>query len=192
MWPSLNENVDTKKSTPESQQQPKKFNLKKTPLKSPQQQPQPSTISKPKEAQLESAPAPVWGNISNQAKTLPKHSLLDLMNEEMSRLAIVKPSSPPVESKPKALANSTSSAKGWSQTASATAHSIAQIIELEKRTKDQYVELKSRPLNLIQLEEAAIEDLKKLYNVNNLTDMNIKVEIMDVEIECAPVWKLKN
>ena len=61
---------------------------------------------------------------------------------------------------------------------------------MEKKTKEQYVKLKSRPLNLIQLEEAAIEDLKKVYNVDNLTHMNIKIEIIDSEnINCAPVWK---
>ena len=191
MWPSLNENLKTKKLTPESQQLIKKFSLKKIAQKSPQQlqSPRQSVISKPKEALSASAPTPVWGNLSNEAKTLPKNSLLDLMNEEMTLLVINKPKSPV---KPKTKVDPVSSVKGWNPTASATTHSISQIIELEKRTKDQYVELKSRPLNLIQIEEAAIEDLKKLYNVNNLTDMNIKVEIMDVEIECAPVWKLKN
>jgi hypothetical protein len=189
----LNENLEIKKHTIESQQLQKKF--KKINQKSPQQlQPQQSVvISKPKEPLIANSPTLVWRNLSNETKTPPQHSLLDLMNEEMTKLAITKPKSP-VVSKLKTIDKGVSSVKGWNQTASQnqTTHSISQIIELEKRTKDQYVELKSRPLNLIQVEEAAIEDLKKLYNVNNLTDMNIKVEIIDVEIECAPVWKLKN
>ena len=146
---------------------------------------------------------PVWGKKSNEILISQQHSLIDLMNEEMKKLELKTPPKV-IEPKPKKVINSsssnnTASPKGWNmsnQSSTSTACSsspivsIAQIIEMEKRSKDQYVKLKSRPLNLIQLEEAAIEDLKKIYNIDNITNMNIRIEIVDIDnINCPPVWK---
>lgn len=135
-------------------------------------------------------PTPAW---KNEIQT-PKHSLLDLMNEEMTKLVVNSPPPTPIEPIHFVANNSpVNASKGWNvshQASNIKTNSITQIIEMEKKTKEQYVKLKSRPLNLIQLEEAAIEDLKKVYNVDNLTHMNIKIEIIDSEnINCAPVWK---
>jgi hypothetical protein len=87
---------------------------------------------------------------------------------------------------------------GWNLTTGATpstpACSIANIIEMETRSKDQYKKLTSRSLNTIQLEEAAVERIKKYYDVDNVFDMTIKIEVIE-ESEfaknCAPLWKKK-
>lgn len=192
IWPSLNENPQMNK--------PKlgKLSIKKSiskEIKKKENSPVPVPSN---ESNL-----PVWGKKSNESSISQQHSLIDLMNEEMKKLELKTP--PKVmESKPKKVingssSNNTTSPKGWNmsnQSSTSTACSssptvsIAQIIEMEKRSKDQYVKLKSRPLNLIQLEEAAIEDLKKIYNIENITNMNIRIEIVDIDnINCPPVWK---
>ena len=190
LWPSLNENPQMNK--------PKlgKLSIKKSISKEIKKK-----ENSPVPVPSNSNNLPVWGKKSNESSISEQHSLIDLMNEEMKKLELKTP--PKVmESKPKVINSSSNnmiSPKGWNmsnQSSTSTACSssptvsIAQIIEMEKRSKDQYVKLKSRPLNLIQLEEAAIEDLKKIYNIDNITNMNIRIEIVDIDnINCPPVWK---
>ena len=81
--------------------------------------------------------------------------------------------------------------RGWNINNDNSINSFAQIIEMEKKSKEQYSKLKNRPLNLIQIEEKAIEDLKRYYNVDSQTNMNILIEVMD-ELNfnnLAPIWK---
>ncbi len=193
LWPSLNENPQMNK--------PKlgKLSIKKSSSKEIKKK-----ENSPVPVPSNETTLPVWGKKSNESSISQQHSLIDLMNEEMKKLELKTP--PKVmESKPKkainisSSSNNTTSPKGWNMSnqsstsaacSSSPTVSIAQIIEMEKRSKDQYVKLKSRPLNLIQLEEAAIEDLKKIYNIDNITNMNIRIEIVDIDnINCPPVWK---
>ncbi len=77
---------------------------------------------------------------------------------------------------------------------SVPACSIANIIEMETRSHDQYRKLTSRSLNTIQMEEAAVERIKKYYNIDNTFDMTIKIELIDENDfvkNCAPLWKKK-
>jgi len=70
----------------------------------------------------------------------------------------------------------------------------ANIIEMETRSHDQYRKLTSRSLNTIQMEEAAVERIKKYYNIDNTFDMTIKIELIDENDfvkNCAPLWKKK-
>lgn len=170
--------------------------LKKPPQKIASQPIVKTTVKEP--TTKESSPTPAWGGSTAQTTKL---SLLDLMNEEMSKQVINK--TPPIQiqksqkqqhqqQKQSKESTTPNTSKGWNvpTQSSTTPNTIAQIIEMEKRSKEQYVKLKNIPLNLIQMEEAAIEELKKYYQVDNLTDMNIKIEIVDSEnINCAPVWR---
>lgn len=54
--------------------------------------------------------------------------------------------------------------------------SFTSIIKSEKEQKVYYEKTKMKSLALTQMEEAAIEELKKFYNVENVFDESIKVE----------------
>lgn len=54
--------------------------------------------------------------------------------------------------------------------------SISSIIRDEKQQKVYYEKTKMKSLALTQMEEAAIEELKRFYNVENVFDESIKVE----------------
>ncbi len=74
------------------------------------------------------------------------------------------------------------------------AKTMAEIIQMEQKFKEQYHKLTNRNMDLIQLEEKAIEDLKVLYNVHNSFDMQITIDFendkdYDVLSTCAPIWK---
>ncbi len=65
---------------------------------------------------------------------------------------------------------------------------------MEQKFKEQYRKLTNRHMDLIQLEEKAIEDLKILYNVDDTFDMQITIEFEEdadyaVLSACAPTWK---
>lgn len=46
-------------------------------------------------------------------------------------------------------------------------------------------------MKTIQLEEAAVQRLKKYYDVENVFDMTIKIELIDEDNfkGCAPFWR---
>jgi hypothetical protein len=76
-----------------------------------------------------------------------------------------------------------------------TIHSFSQIIELEKRSSEQYNKLKNRPLHIIQLEEKAVEEFKMVYELENwCSNINIKIELIDEEdfTHCIPLWQKKH
>ena len=166
---------------------------KKVPINLTKIKPIQKMVKKPEEKNVS---MPAWGKL-NQTETIntKQFSLLDVMNEEMKNLKLapalnVSPEKP----EPKSSVAKLQATKGWNFSGKQDSHnSIANIIEMEKRSKDQYKILTNRPLNVIQMEEAAIERLKKYYDIENVTDISIKIEFID-EIdfkECAPVWKTK-
>jgi hypothetical protein len=130
--------------------------------------------------------------------TIKPASLFDVMNEELQKLSINKPSPKVIDKSPVK-----SPSKAWSSigpthrssTMSPTgAKTMAEIIQMEQKFKEQYHKLTNRNMDLIQLEEKAIEDLKVLYNVHNSFDMQITIDFendkdYDVLSTCAPIWK---
>lgn len=54
--------------------------------------------------------------------------------------------------------------------------SFSKILDDERRQKEYFTKLKSKSLLLTQMEEAAIVDLKKFYNVENVYDERIEIE----------------
>lgn len=147
-----------------------------------------------------------WGNqastsqLSDDVQSPPStnFSLLDVMNEEMRKMNLNQ-KKPPIRiaSKEPTSAPSQPVFKGWKVDYSAAGKAVngsntfATIIEMEKKSSEQYNKLKNRPLEVIQLEERAIEELKKVYDVDNMFDMTITVEVSDESsnFSCAPIWK---
>lgn len=54
--------------------------------------------------------------------------------------------------------------------------SFTKILADERKQKEYYNKMKSKSLLLTQIEEAAISELKKFYNVDNVFDENIEIE----------------
>ena len=152
-----------------------------------------------------------WGNSSPViVQSPPQLSLLDVMNEEIKNSSLSsslyeskkdssKVTTPKTNNKSPMSSQTDGIFKGWNlnefnqQNYSNTSpNSFASIIEMEKRSKEQYNKLKNRQLGSIQLEEKAIQDLKRLYEVENLTNMTITIELVDdadIQASCAPIWK---
>ena len=137
-----------------------------------------------------------WGTtpVSNSPST--SHTLFDIINEEMTKLTVTKPKQ---EIKPQQIIVS-SPPKGWNfssieQTVTKTPpKTISQIMAMEEQYLKQYQKYTNRNMDSIQLEEKAIEDLKRLYAVDNTSDMRITIElIQDTDLNvlstCAPKWK---
>lgn len=149
---------------------------------------------------IENKPKLAWGGVntnSNNSNSTAPVKLLDLINDEMKKVNLSDKRSTPQQFQQKNnkdnLATQLSSpvSRGWNINNDNSINSFAQIIEMEKKSKEQYSKLKNRPLNLIQIEEKAIEDLKRYYNVDSQTNMNILIEVMD-ELNfnnLAPIWK---
>lgn len=140
--------------------------------------------------------SPAWGGLSTLVESTSKLSLKDVMNDELKKIEVTQPKKQ-VEAKPKENiekdSNNNKTSKGWNiqQSVIQTIDSFSKIIEMEKKSKEQYEKLKLRPLNLIQMEERAIQDLFKYYNVDNCFNMTIRIELND-ELSLnslAPVWK---
>lgn len=209
-WPSLGDSTPDKKPDKEvlSNIRVKSFKPTKTsPISLATSKPviSPSVLNKPKEMKSEK---PAWGSTPIPAPTTSNFSLLDIINEEIKKVNISRPVEltedkpvPVTKKSPQThvvnlINDSQAGVKGWnlamnSMQEKSSANSFASIIEMEKRSKEHYNKLKNRPLNSIQLEEKAIEDLKMLYQVNDITDMTISIELID-EAEfssCAPIWK---
>jgi hypothetical protein len=90
--------------------------------------------------------------------------------------------------------------KGWNLTnideknSKTPIKSISQIMAMEEQYLKQYHKHTNRNIDLIQLEEKAIEDLKRLYAIENTSDMRITVELvqdtdLNVLSSCVPKWK---
>lgn len=156
-----------------------------------------NTVSSPKINK-----ASPWGVVVDTTKSPSSHTLFDIINEEMSKLSVTKTKTEPVAQQPKTIESIVvnSPPRGWNiptqtQTASKTPmNSISQIIEMEKNYIAQYHKFTNRNMDLIQLEEKAIDDLRRLYAADDSSDMRITVELVqdtDINIlsKCAPAWK---
>ena len=198
-WPDLNTEILQQKKSTNHQF----VKIAKKPL-SPKQ----PTQLKKEETLVKSVP---WRVESKPVQNLP--SLLDVMNDELKSLTLN--SSPTISTKnnqqkatrpvletvktmpiEKSDEINASSNKTWNVQASPKVNSplssFANIIEMEKRSKDQYNRLKNRPLNLIQIEEKAIDDLKKFYDVENCFNMEYTIELVDdsgYNSLVAPFWQ---
>jgi hypothetical protein len=65
-----------------------------------------------------------------------------------------------------------------------------QILHEEKRESDNLVRAITKPLAATQIEEKAIEELKKFYNVENCFDENVKIDRVDGQrVLATPIWK---
>lgn len=163
----------------------------------------PISLNSKVKVEAKAEPKSVWGNTPTSTPTSSNFTLMDIINEEIKKVNITKVTETKIE-KPVLFSktspqsstineSSQSNVKGWNlqNNNSNERTSIAQIIEMEKRSKEQYKKLKNRPLNSIQIEEKAIEDLKKLYQVDLVTDMTITIELIDEADfnNCVPVWK---
>ena len=139
-----------------------------------------------------------WGG--NEAKSpTSNHTLFDIISEEMTKLTVTKPKTYQQVNKQE-LNIVNSPPKGWNfsslnqTTIKTPTKSINQIIAMEEQYLKQYEKHTNRNMDLIQLEEKAIEDLKRLYVVDNTSDMIIKIELvqdtdLNVLSTCAPKWK---
>jgi ribosomal protein S10 len=127
------------------------------------------------------------------------HTLLDVMNEELNKLGVSKPAkSANKVSEIASLASISTSPKGWNKinTPAATASPLmplSQILEIEKNSKEQYKKIVNRNMDLIVLEEKAIQNLRKLYNADDNRDMRITIELIyDTDVALAnytPIWR---
>lgn len=184
-WPSLINAIDTKltKAIKISKQKPAK-----------EQKTSPNILSTSK-SPIEIKNEKAWVTSPIPASTPSSYSLMDIINEEMKKAKIVQDVKTPVIEK-KSEIKKCESFKGWNlnKNNSLEKSSFSKIIEMEEKSTQQYNKIKNRPLNSIQLEEKAIQDLKKMYKVDLVTDMTISIELID---ECdlneclAPLWKKK-
>ena len=115
----------------------------------------------------------------------------------MTKLTIPKPKSQQITNKTDIVS---SPPKGWNLThinekkSKTPAKSISQIMAMEEQYLKQYQRHTNRNMDLIQLEEKAIQDLKRLYAIENTSDMIITIELvqdtdLNVLSSCAPKWK---
>jgi hypothetical protein len=142
-----------------------------------------------------------WGNsTTSQIISSPTvtHTLFDIINEEMNKLTIPKVKSQQVINNKTDIVSSPP--KGWNLTnieeknSKTPTKSISQIMAMEEQYLKQYHKHTNRNIDLIQLEEKAIEDLKRLYAIENTSDMRITVELvqdtdLNVLSSCVPKWK---
>jgi hypothetical protein len=189
-WPDLNQSSEVIEKKRPIESSIKKPIVKKS---SPPKLVPPSKSIDIVKPNIENKPKLAWGgvnsNISSNSSAPVK--LLDLINDEMKKVNLSDKKSPSQQVEKNAAQLLSPVSRGWNVNSDNSISSFAQIIEMEKKSKEQYNKLKNRPLNLIQLEEKAIEDLKKHYDVDNQTNMNIIVEVID-ELnfnDLAPIWK---
>jgi hypothetical protein len=212
-WPELgsnSDNSDVKSASKSVSQKALKVNLNVMKPESANNQPLVKQLPKVSQQTSPSVSQKTNSNIAWGGAGVEKPSnaftLLDAMSEDMKKMCLNKQqtnknesdsslhSSPPIQH---TYANQT---KAWniqetssSKINSPNLSSFAQIIEMEKKTKEKYEKLKAVQLSSIQLEEKAIEELKKLYDVENNTKESIKIELIDENEfkNCAPLWKKK-
>lgn len=146
-------------------------------------------------SQMKTPTAGVWGGVTISQQS-SNFSLKDVINEELKKST--KKDSPlsqyPSNNKNTPTPKPATGAKSWNLTSlnnetTSQVNSFAQILEQETKSEKHYNKLKNRPLHVIQLEEKAIEDLKKLYAVDDMTDMLITIELVDEATYIAPLWK---
>ncbi|XP_060529137.1 inhibitor of Bruton tyrosine kinase isoform X2 [Cylas formicarius] len=65
---------------------------------------------------------------------------------------------------------------------------MENIMESEKRQKENLIKIKSKSLALTQLEDKAIEELRSFYNIENTVDEVITIERVSIGVIASPVW----
>ncbi|XP_017775512.1 PREDICTED: inhibitor of Bruton tyrosine kinase [Nicrophorus vespilloides] len=65
---------------------------------------------------------------------------------------------------------------------------ISTIITEEKKQKENLTKIKSKLLIYTQLEDKAIEELQKFYNVDNISDEVIEAGRVEIGLVAAPIW----
>jgi len=135
------------------------------------------------------AAAAAWGGTVSVINS--KHTLLDVMNEEMTKVLQIRPIN-----EVKLAINSPP--KGWNvfsqqNKLKSPPQTLTQILEIERKNNEDFKKLTNRNMDMIQQEEKAIEDLRKLYNVNDSSDMRITIEVFNETSEhfshFKPVWR---
>lgn len=67
---------------------------------------------------------------------------------------------------------------------------MVKILREEKKESENLNRAITKPLAATQIEEKAIEELKKFYNVESYFDENIKIDRVEGErMRSTPVWK---
>jgi len=70
--------------------------------------------------------------------------------------------------------------------------SFVNIMQADAKEKENLTKITSKPLNITQIEERAIEDLLAFYNADGATDEVITVTRVQKGVMAAPVWKRVN
>lgn len=72
----------------------------------------------------------------------------------------------------------------------AASRPLAEIMAQEVKEKEVLEKVRSKPLHLTQIEEKAIEELKRFYNVDNVKDEIISVgRVERAAVAATPVWR---
>ncbi|CAG9133929.1 unnamed protein product [Plutella xylostella] len=66
---------------------------------------------------------------------------------------------------------------------------FTQILADQKKQKDDFSRIMTKPLNMTQLEDKAIEDLEKFYNIHQVDDELISVRRIELQVS-SPQWPL--
>lgn len=115
-------------------------------------------------------------------------SLKDVIDEEMKNVT-TKVSRKPAEVVVKTVSEEPVPLKTWKSVSneSSSVGSFSKILEMEMSSQTRVQT--NRPLNSIQLEERAIQELKRFYNVDACVDENITIEIIEDTPKVTPMWK---
>ena len=69
--------------------------------------------------------------------------------------------------------------------------SFHEILREENEQSQNLTRARSKPFNVTQLEESAIQELQTFYNVDSVFDEFITVERVDQGVLATPVWNRK-
>merc|ERR1719234_124752 len=70
--------------------------------------------------------------------------------------------------------------------------SFVNIMQADAKEEENLTKITSKPLNITQIEERAIEELRAFYNADSATDEVITVTRVQKGVMAAPVWKRVN
>jgi len=129
-----------------------------------------------------------------QQTSVSSFSLQDVIDEELRRSNVVRPTKKSMDVFARVNNEErVKSSKMWKNPdISSHLSSFSKIVEMEKNSIEIVKQQKKRPLNWIQLEERAIEQLKKEYDIENLAHMTISIELFEDTPSVAPIWKKAN
>ena len=70
--------------------------------------------------------------------------------------------------------------------------SFVNIMQADAKEEENLTKIASKPLNLTQIEERAIEELRAFYNADGATGEIITVTRVQKGVMAVPVWKRVN